>query len=339
MGIEVVLLTGMGLLILIGLSTYHLRFEGVAACPPVPGRWERIMTYLIPTRIRKYVLLHHSGGFTLMELLVVVTIIVILASMLMPSLRKARQQAKYGRWVGYSNNLRCDDRLVAYYDFKESEGNKLKNKAVVGPYGDHSYAPEKLHGSISGATRVRDGGRWPGKKTLEFNGTSSDYVDCGNDAAVNFGTDAFTLCAWIKTNGSGVHNILCKGEQLGSKYTFFSFYIESTFLKLRTRENSVYAFNFGGSTPINDDRWHYVCAVVNDTTSSGQQTARLYVDGAEYANSTVTGVNCSCNGNLFMGIWWDVASLNFVGSIDEVEIYKWALTENDIKNHYKMGRP
>jgi len=38
-------------------------------------------------------------------------------------------------------------------------------------------------------------------KALQFDG-SNDYVDCGNDASLNFGTGSFTLEAWFNTSTS-----------------------------------------------------------------------------------------------------------------------------------------
>ena len=54
MGMDVILLTGVGVLILIGLFTHHLKLQGVT---------ERIVRHIIPKDFRKYLSPQHRMVF------------------------------------------------------------------------------------------------------------------------------------------------------------------------------------------------------------------------------------------------------------------------------------
>ena len=275
------------------------------------------------------------GAFTLMELLVVVTIIVILAGMLMPSLQQAREKAKYARWLGYSNNLRCDGRLVAYYNFEESEGNKLKNKTVVGPYGDRSYAPEKLHGTISGATWVRDGGRWPGKGALQFDG-NNDYVEVNDNDSLDITSgEDFTIEAWIKSADSNTGNYYRFVTKRGSSGNYWSLLhaVDTGKLSFEGHDETTYCAPAASGTNIIDTNWLHIAWTRSGTTASA------YVDGSFQYDATDTTSGDWSNGQpLQIGIW-NTTLQPMNGTIDEVAIYNRALTKEDLKQHHKMGRP
>jgi len=164
-----------------------------------------------------------------------------------------------------------------------------------------------------------------------------DCVDFGNQPSLDFTTGDWTISAWIKTTQSGTGDenkgsIYAKGgdQTDGIRYTLGIGEVTSDLITLTTDDNVTKA-QATGSTAVNDDLWHHVAGV--------RKAAQLlvYVDGALDGTGTVPAgydLSGTTQHNAYVGAITDnrdgTIFKYFVGSIDDVQIYDYALSDTDI---------
>ncbi len=191
---------------------------------------------------------------------------------------------------------------VAHWTFDEAEGMTAYDSAGTS---DANLVGDPVWQTTGG---IIDG-------ALEFDGID-DYVDTPYQMDPY---DSFSISTWVKGGGLNqviiaptVGPILLQADHVeGNLMTAFMFYTDD--------------FLFS-QTQIIDGQWHHV-GLVWDASA---MTRTLYVDGVEVAAGTVTKCPYHGSGRLQIGTWDSPSTGLWSGLIDDVRVYKGALTAEQI---------
>jgi hypothetical protein len=173
------------------------------------------------------------------------------------------------------------------------------------------------NGTIEGATKS------VGKlgQGLSFDG-SNDVVATGSDL---IGTNTVTICAWVKPRSAGGGN---EGGVLGNIATRLC--INNEAWAVTSNSGSTYAHS---DAAVAYNSWQHVCGV---RLSNGQAT--LYIDGAvSGAENQKSGTPFTFPNNVGIASRGD-GGYPFDGIIDDVRLYTRALSADEVKRLYNMGR-
>ncbi len=160
-------------------------------------------------------------------------------------------------------------------------------------------------------------------KALYFYG--GRYISIAHHTSLRPDLKTWTVAAWVKTLNT-----------FGTIFRHDSSYLNDAYQISVENGKAVFRMDLGdgefvaiGASTINDNQWHHIVAV-----RSGIKTIQLYVDGA--LEATVTG-NVS-----FQYLEVDQPILigqGFIGTIDEIAIFNYALTVNEIDAIYQQQAP
>ena len=187
--------------------------------------------------------------------------------------------------------------------------------------------PYENDGTIYGATFTTDR-KGKANSAMYFDGVD-DYIDCGNEEILNSSAN-MTFSFWFKTDVLGTRFILSKRLNALTKNQYCILIFQNRL-----------SFDFGNYT---DYRWQTDFIPTIDTWyhivfTRSSSNRNLYIDGAYYGSISVAGEILSSNGNVIIGATDDyrIDKYNFNGSIDDVRIYNYALTSEQIKQIYNGG--
>jgi len=177
--------------------------------------------------------------------------------------------------------------------------------------------------------------------SLCFDGVN-DYVQVANHPAIQFGTGDFSVDAWVKpsTLSSSIRIIAEHRAEIGGQATGWSLFLGG---------NNGLAFQIGDGNYINypstltvpaDGQWHLVAVTVSRSNPNG---IRFYVDGVLDSvprDPTPYPGSVTPPASYPMRVSSRSSSLSgfFPGCIDEVELFRRALTAAEISAIYNAGK-
>jgi hypothetical protein len=222
---------------------------------------------------------------------------------------------------GYRTTVLADS-PVGYWRLGETAGTAAGDETSGGN-------PGTLQGGVQ--TGVVGAILGDADTAMHFDG-ADDAIDAGDPSsgALDLGSGNATAEAWIRTSSPGVGAIVGKENADGSSTPYWDMLVTNVPGRegdLRTKifdgTNTIYAYS---AVPVNDGNWHHVTVVIDRSVG-----VIVDVDGIRTTTAgTLTGT-LSNPTSLTIG---KIAGYpTFLGDIDEVAIYRSALSSARIAAH------
>lgn len=217
---------------------------------------------------------------------------------------------------------------ILYYNFDEGYGTTTYNMVST-----------TKNGIINSLTWTNDG---KFGKALSFNGTGSVYSN--NNIGISGNVAGVSL--WFKTpavTSTNVKVLLEFSPNYNNDSTFAIFY---NYLDMGTFNIAMHS-SAGYSviklhSRYDDNEWHHLVAVFDRNQSTVLDQAKVYMDGKLSSTSIVSSYNAVhttpfTDNKIYIGSR-NASSIFFNGLIDEVKIYDYALSPDQVKLDYNDGK-
>lgn len=168
-----------------------------------------------------------------------------------------------------------------------------------------------------------------GNGAYYFDGIN-DYISLPTSLSATLNNSSFTLSSWVKSSGLASGMILSGIISLNYGLNFDISKNNNLLVRLYNG-TSIVGYESSGVN-LNDDKWHYVATTFDGTNVS------LYIDGKLNKKEPAIWNN---QYNNIGTIGYDTnnqQTYRFYGLIDEVKIYKRALSQEEIKQEYNVAK-
>lgn len=195
-----------------------------------------------------------------------------------------------------TEEIDLENGLVSYWQLDETSGDAIDEI-------------ELNDLTVSGATQNQSG-----KIGTAYTFDGSDYLG-GVDTDYEF-INVFSISAWIKTSTTAEKGFVTNFHWTGDGYSLQTNYQAKLQLVVWNTGATPSNIAIIGTTVLSDDAWHHIVGTFDGTN------LRIYVDGEIEGTSADWANDITYNSSNRFRIGDRGGSLNFIGSIDEVGIWK-----------------
>ncbi|MCK5609467.1 LamG domain-containing protein, partial [Candidatus Pacearchaeota archaeon] len=208
------------------------------------------------------------------------------------------------------------DNIVSYWKFDTD--NATQPDSVGNNDGTVNSATFNSNGKIGG--------------NYVYNGTNN-YINVPDNASLDFGTDDFTISAWINIDGTTGNNQIVVGKHYSSDPNHIGYTIQITssgyFQVYLDNRPAITFIQVNDPVNITGDGWHHIIMAVYH--SGGTTFVRGYVDGVLRITASQAGdMDFVNNQPLSFGRHAQDNNQYIDGNIDEVGIWNRRLTDGSI---------
>ncbi len=225
---------------------------------------------------------------------------------------------------------------IAWWKMDEGANTATTCNATISSVYDYSANGNTGALSLTPAGNTLPADAWSDGKyacALTFDGTD-DYVDVSSvaDPAGNF-----TISAWVKYSSSNDRVIIGHASYAGGGDLMWGWGISNwwTYPAFTTNMGTADTYQINAGAGYNDNEWHHIVGVYD------QVAAKLYVDGVLKATGVAqAGSVHSAAGSatrIGMDRYAGADCCYFNGLIDDVRIYNYARTADQIRLDYNAG--
>ncbi len=206
---------------------------------------------------------------------------------------------------------------VGYWNMDEGTGTAANDTSGNGLTGTLTSGPTWTNGKYG--------------KGISFDG-STNYVNVGSSSATDTTSNQVTLSAWVKRSntGTGRVDVISKGttrvyalQVLSNKVNPLLYFTDAS--------NSDQAAL--STSTFDTASWHYISATYDGSV------LRTYFDGVQQASSTINKTLVNNTSAITIGRLAAASDEFFGGNIDDVRIYNYARTSQQIVEDMTGGHP
>ncbi len=211
---------------------------------------------------------------------------------------------------------------IGYWSFDEGQGGTAHDSSYLAALGSGNNGT-LINMTTSGPSSVWSPSGKAGK-ALQFDG-SDDVVTITNNNITNY-NQSRSVSLWFKTNTLGSQKgIIGTGNTVLESAPFW--------LLTQSDSNKISLYHSGyydGTTTLERNKWYHLVY----TYDRPRNYLVLYLDGkVEYAGTANEADNNK--NNIYIGGGWGGY---FNGQIDEVKIYNYPITVDEIRQNYNVGQ-